>query len=540
MDKRSRSKEIDRILECLKVAANPLSCEELSADAHISDLPHLKNALSRLGEDRTVIVSKTIDSAGVIVEKYTVLKKDTGSAKSRAILNDQEVGLQLSLTDLEGVDDTGEPSSVQAETAESSHDQSDPTAAPGAVNRDDSERALEAISRKYELRNLAERRRLEKDATAGDAAAGEKLILHSYSRIITSAHRRSIHEFADLAQDTVLKLLDKLKELDKDHCISPGIYSTPKFKRMLWQYMLKHGSLIQFPERVHRNLRKTEKSTQRLSIELNRAPNETEISEDTELAEEQVRSVVSLQTFRTVSLDQPLESTDTEVRLQDTLACNESYLPELAAQASELRSFEISMLANLSKRERRVLLLHFGILGCEKMTLQKIGTTLGVSESRVHQIQQSAFRKLREKFGPLGRDFLQQVAVPERDRERAMEITGSELFDPSYQSANTAGDPLSKIGSKLYSMALRDLRNCHGFCKKDVFLQQVLDAVGLVPPVQLLQISESSSGPLQLRELANLAVQHLLSTGSIREAHGGDEFVLTEKGAVWLENNRIE
>src|ERR1700733_8950990 len=116
MDKRSRSKEIDRILECLKVAANPLSCEELSADAHISDLPHLKNALSRLGEDRTVIVSKTIDSAGVIVEKYTVLKKDTGSAKSRAILNDQEVGLQLSLTDVEGVDDTGEPSSVQAET----------------------------------------------------------------------------------------------------------------------------------------------------------------------------------------------------------------------------------------------------------------------------------------------------------------------------------------------------------------------------------------------------------------------------------------
>jgi RNA polymerase primary sigma factor len=58
----------------------------------------------------------------------------------------------------------------------------------------------------------------------------------------------------------------------------------------------------------------------------------------------------------------------------------------------------------LTPRERKILNLYYGLdEGAEAMTLEKIGTLMGVTRERIRQIRERAFEKLRTS--PEGRSL---------------------------------------------------------------------------------------------------------------------------------------
>jgi RNA polymerase primary sigma factor len=63
-------------------------------------------------------------------------------------------------------------------------------------------------------------------------------------------------------------------------------------------------------------------------------------------------------------------------------------------QDSLKRETEIS-LASLSKTQRDVIRLHYGLSGNEAMSLDDIGESLNLSKERVRQIRDQAITKLR-------------------------------------------------------------------------------------------------------------------------------------------------
>jgi RNA polymerase primary sigma factor len=58
------------------------------------------------------------------------------------------------------------------------------------------------------------------------------------------------------------------------------------------------------------------------------------------------------------------------------------------------------VLHGLAERERRVLILRFGLAGAEALTLQSIADLLQISRERVREIENRALRKLRLAPGP--------------------------------------------------------------------------------------------------------------------------------------------
>jgi RNA polymerase primary sigma factor len=49
----------------------------------------------------------------------------------------------------------------------------------------------------------------------------------------------------------------------------------------------------------------------------------------------------------------------------------------------------------LTERERKILVLYYGLDDGEEMTLEQIGALLGVTRERIRQIRNRAFDKLR-------------------------------------------------------------------------------------------------------------------------------------------------
>ena len=50
----------------------------------------------------------------------------------------------------------------------------------------------------------------------------------------------------------------------------------------------------------------------------------------------------------------------------------------------------------LTERERKILVLYYGLDDGEEMTLEEIGSLLGVTRERIRQIRNRAFEKLRQ------------------------------------------------------------------------------------------------------------------------------------------------
>ena len=71
-------------------------------------------------------------------------------------------------------------------------------------------------------------------------------------------------------------------------------------------------------------------------------------------------------------------------------------------------AFETS-LVNLKARERRVIMLRFGLYDKTPRTLEWIGKRMNITRERVRQIQETAFRKLRRD--PVLREMAPDLAA---------------------------------------------------------------------------------------------------------------------------------
>jgi RNA polymerase sigma factor (sigma-70 family) len=77
------------------------------------------------------------------------------------------------------------------------------------------------------------------------------------------------------------------------------------------------------------------------------------------------------------------------------------------ATLAELRESLEVVLAQLSPRERAIIVQHFGLgEGAQAQTLAQLSQNLGISKERVRQIEHKAIVKLRTMLEPVQMDLL--------------------------------------------------------------------------------------------------------------------------------------
>lgn len=196
----------------------------------------------------------------------------------------------------------------------------------------------------------------------------------------------------DLCQAGFMGLIEAYRRFDGTSGASFATYATIRINGAMLDELRRNA----FGSRqVRREARRAAEAIGFLSRREGRVPRSVEIAAELGMeTNEYHRLVANSANQQLVSLDTP--SAESDSSLGDCLPGDE-VAPEVRAQDQEMTSLLHEAIAELPEREREAILGGYQ----SGLTLKEIGSTIGVSESRVCQLQASGLRRLRAKIVPL-------------------------------------------------------------------------------------------------------------------------------------------
>jgi RNA polymerase sigma factor (sigma-70 family) len=142
------------------------------------------------------------------------------------------------------------------------------------------------------------------------------------------------------------------------------------------------------------------------------------------LPPEKVQFLRDLITTDVLSLDAPRDD-GTDTTLIDLVA-DRSQQPDTAFEEREIYALLQKALEQLPPKERKVLMLRFGMDSGSTMTLEQVGRIFNVTRERIRQIQEKALKRLRRVLRNmnLSESALTGEAPTEEDEEEVVSEPG--------------------------------------------------------------------------------------------------------------------
>ena len=244
------------------------------------------------------------------------------------------------------------------------------------------------ITREEEV-TLAQRIRLK------DQEALDKLV-RSNLRFVVSVAKKYQNQgvsLSDLINEGNLGLIRAAHKFDETKGIKFISYAVWWIRQSILQALAEQSRIVRVPLNRAGALHRIGKRASSLLQELGRQPTHLEIAQGLDITEEEVAKTMLISQVH-LSLDAPMTPGE-DNRLLD-------YLPDTTNRTPDEQTFEKALteaieesLSGLKERESKILRLYFGLDGEDPMTLEDIGTLLGITRERVRQIKEKALLKLR-------------------------------------------------------------------------------------------------------------------------------------------------
>jgi RNA polymerase sigma factor (sigma-70 family) len=257
---------------------------------------------------------------------------------------------------------------------------------------------LEALSRRAGARGEPPRETVAA-AKAGDERALTEVVEACLPRISRLARRYAAAphvERLELTQEGVAGLLQALQRYDPERGTPLCAYAEPTVQRAMQRLVGELGDAVALSDHALRRLSRLKSAEDELMREQHRLPTRREIVERAGVDEEEAELLLR-GTSRPRSLQEPITAEDGGVigslgDLVDDPRAEDDYDRVLdVLEGHELRP----LLSVLSPRERSILRARYGLDG-EPQSIRQIAERLGLSTSRVRDIERRALGKLRQ------------------------------------------------------------------------------------------------------------------------------------------------
>jgi RNA polymerase primary sigma factor len=203
---------------------------------------------------------------------------------------------------------------------------------------------------------------------------------------------------ADLVSEANAGLLRAADKYDPDVGVNFISYAVWWIRQALHAATQRNGRAVQLPLNRAADLNRVSRALEVLRRTLEREPTPDEVAEVAELSPEVTRGLLAL-LHPARSLDEPLKAGDSGRTFGETLTVDrtedDDTLPG-GLEADSLRSAVGRALETLKPRDRRVLIMYYGLEGGRAMTLQEIAVAMGITRERVRQLRDRALKRLRD------------------------------------------------------------------------------------------------------------------------------------------------
>ncbi|HKU67053.1 MAG TPA: RNA polymerase sigma factor RpoD [Candidatus Baltobacteraceae bacterium] len=368
-----------------------------TAEAAPTTVEELKKRLLERGKKRGSI---TLDEINLEVGRL---------AETREELNEAEIFEDL-MTELNaaGVDVVEE---AEEDKAEEEQEPAEETLSVGLSLDDPVRMYLKEIGRVPLLsmedeKNLAMRieageKELAQNGSANQVVVGQgeeakRQLTEANLRLVVSIAKKYVGRgmlFLDLIQEGNLGLIRAVEKFDYRKGYKFSTYATWWIRQAITRALADQARTIRIPVHMVETINRLIKISRQLLQELGRDPSVEEIAAEMGLTPEKVREVIKI-SQEPISLETPIGEEE-DSHLGDFIEDQEAVAPAEAASVMLLKEKMQDVLQNLTERERKVLVLRFGLEDGHQRTLEEVGQEFGVTRERIRQIEAKALRKLR-------------------------------------------------------------------------------------------------------------------------------------------------
>lgn len=279
--------------------------------------------------------------------------------------------------------------------------------ATGEDDADQGHRELSAIKSyfsevgKYKLLRAEEEIYLARAFKSGNLMARNRLISSNLRLVISIAkkYNGSGLDLEDLIQEGNLGLMQAVVKFDPARGSKFSTYATWWIQQAIQRAICNKGRTIRIPVHVTQQFYRLRKASKPFYQEHGRAPSATELAELTGMSVDEIAHILRSQ-MTVMSLDgHPAGIEDGDDMLDRMVPDVEEHAPEAGAEIRLLSKRIGCMLSHLSKDERQVVELRYGLTGLAHPGDAEIAEEMHTDRCTVRRTTIRAMRKLRKLNG---------------------------------------------------------------------------------------------------------------------------------------------
>lgn len=236
-------------------------------------------------------------------------------------------------------------------------------------------------------------------ADGSDTEYAREQMIRSNLRLVISIAKRYSNmglAFSDLVEEGNIGLMRAVEKFNPERGYRFSTYASWWIKQAIMRALSNQGKTIRIPVYMYDIISKWRKVRDGLMQKLSRLPSTKEIAAVMQVPVSKIKEIENI-AGRPSSLNAPV-SLDGTAELIDLIEDDESHSPD-ANMAEILKSERISELLNrLDERERRILILRFGLEKDDPRTLEEVAQEFGITRERVRQIEAASLKKIRSQL----------------------------------------------------------------------------------------------------------------------------------------------